>query len=163
MTPELHRPVPVDEIAPQGEEIVVEASAAECAALALRFGLPGVISLRCRFRLNPDSGRAVSGLGHLRAPCVVTLEPFEALVEERFRVRFVPEGTETDLIDPEAEDEIPYANGVLDLGEASAEQLALALDPYPRKSPESPLVQESGGSAQTIKPFAQLAERFRRH
>ncbi|MBV8592269.1 MAG: DUF177 domain-containing protein [Acetobacteraceae bacterium] len=167
MTPELHRPVPADQIASQGEEMIVEASAAECAALALRFGLPEVVSLRCRFRLSPASGGAVAALGHLRARvvqvCVVTLEPFEALVEERFSVRFVPEGTETDLIDPEAEDEIPYANGILDLGEASAEQLALALDPYPRKSPDSLPSGEGEHAPHTTRPFAQLSERLRRH
>ena len=65
--------------------------------------------------------------------CVVSLDDFETTLEEDFRVRFVPAGTETDNPDPEAEDEIPFAGTVIDLGEAAAEQLALSLDPYPRK------------------------------
>ena len=64
--------------------------------------------------------------------CVVSLEDFTATIEERFTLRCVPDGEESDDIDPEAPDEISYADGILDLGEAAAEQLALALDPYPR-------------------------------
>ena len=60
--------------------------------------------------------------------CVITLEEFEAEVEERFILRFVPAGSESDDPDPETEDEVGYANGVIDLGDAAAEQLALALD-----------------------------------
>ena len=49
-------------------------------------------------------------------------------------MRCVPAGQESDDADPEAPDEIGYADGMLDLGEAAAEQLALALDPYPRSA-----------------------------
>jgi uncharacterized metal-binding protein YceD (DUF177 family) len=88
--------------------------------------------------------------------CVVTLEDFETLTEERFRVRFVPVGRESDDDDPESDDEIPYTAGMVDLGEAAAEQLALALDPYPRKpgaifEPPQDVKQEEG-------PFAVLAQ-----
>jgi hypothetical protein len=48
-------------------------------------------------------------------------------------VRFVPEAALTDAVEIEDEDEIPYAGGAIDLGEATSEQLALALDPFPRK------------------------------
>jgi uncharacterized metal-binding protein YceD (DUF177 family) len=75
--------------------------------------------------------------GHLQArvvqACVVSLDEFEAGVDERFSLRFVPEGAESDDPDPESEDEVPYSGDALDLGEAAVEQLALALDPYPRK------------------------------
>ncbi len=65
--------------------------------------------------------------------CVISLDEFETVVEEEFRVRFVPAGTESYDPDPDAEEEIPFTRGVIDLGETAAEQLALALDPYPRK------------------------------
>ena len=64
--------------------------------------------------------------------CVVSLEDFTATIEECFTVRCVPDGEESHGADPEALDEITYADGMLDLGEATAEQLGLALDPYPR-------------------------------
>ena len=115
----------------------MEASPAECDALARRLGLPAIRALTCRFRLRPQAGGAIAATGTLRARvvqvCVATLEEFAATVAEEFAVRFVPAGTEQDDPDPESVDEIPFSGGRLDLGEAAAEQLALALDPYPRK------------------------------
>jgi uncharacterized metal-binding protein YceD (DUF177 family) len=137
VTVELHRPQPAARIGPEGLETQVEASPAECAALARRFGLPAVRALSCRFRLRPLAGGAIAADGLLRAEvvqvCVASLEEFPAAVTEAFTVRFVPAGSERDDPDPESVDEIPYEGGRLDLGEAAAEQLALALDPYPRK------------------------------
>jgi len=137
--PELRRPVSVAEIGPSGLDSVVEASPAECAALARRMAVPAVLSFSCRFHLARTVGGVVAARGHLAAlvvrTCVVSLDDFETVVEEDFRIRFVPAGTETDNPDPdpEADDEIPFAGTVIDLGDAASEQLALALDPYPRK------------------------------
>jgi uncharacterized metal-binding protein YceD (DUF177 family) len=136
MTPELHRPIAVERIGASGLDLTVEASPTECAALARRMGLPAVQSLTCRYHLEQEAGPEILIRGHLVAQvvqtCVVSLEDFAATVDERFTVRGVPEGEETAETDPEALDEITYAGGTLDLGEAAAEQLALALDPYPR-------------------------------
>ncbi len=136
MTVELHRPFLVGQVPAAGAQILVEASPTECAALALRMGLPEVVALRCRFDLVRESNTIVRATGLLQAQvvqtCIVSLEDFSATVEETFTARFVPSGTENDDPDPESEDEIPYENGTLDLGEAAAEQLGLALDPYPR-------------------------------
>jgi uncharacterized metal-binding protein YceD (DUF177 family) len=93
--------------------------------------------------------------------CVISLDEFESEVVERFVVRFVPEGTESDEIDPDEDvDEIPYAGGVIDLGEAAAEQLGLALDPYPRK-PGATLPESAAGEPGN--PFASLARPKARH
>jgi Large ribosomal RNA subunit accumulation protein YceD len=136
MKPELHRPLIVERVGPGGMDYQVEASRDECAALAHRMNLPAVLSLTCRFRLERGLAETLEARGHLIArivqTCVVSLDDFTAAVEERFVVRCVPEGTESDVADPEAPDEIPCADGIVDLGEAAAEQLALALDPYPR-------------------------------
>ena len=81
-------------------------------------------------------------MGHLAArvvlSCVVTQEEFELEIEETFSVRFVPESQLCDDPDPEAVDEIPLDDGVLALGEAAAEQLALSLPPFPRRPPRPP-------------------------
>lgn len=136
MTPELHRPIAVERIGPAGLDITVEATAAECAALARRMELPAIHSLICRVHLAPDAAHTLVARGHLVAhivqTCIVSLEDFTTTVEERFTVHCVPEGEESEDPDPEAPDEITYVDGTLDLGEAAAEQLALALDPYPR-------------------------------
>ena len=130
--PELSRLVAVDRMPPL---VVVEAGEEERARVALRLHIPAVGSLRCAFALRRD-GEAVTAEGALEADvvqtCVVSLEPVEQRVVERFTVRFVPAGREADDGDPESLDEIGYAGSTIDLGEAAVEQLALALDPYPR-------------------------------
>jgi Large ribosomal RNA subunit accumulation protein YceD len=136
MIPELHRPLAVERVGLAGLDCVVEASRDECAALAHRMNLPAVLSLTCRFRLERDLAGALLAHSHLIArivqTCVVSLDDFTTTVEERFVVRCVAQGMESDDPDPEAMDEIVCAGGIVDLGEAAAEQLALALDPYPR-------------------------------
>lgn len=136
MTPELHRPVAVDRVGQAGLSMTVEASTAECAALARRMNLPAILALKCDFQLEREAGSMLLAHGHLVAKivqtCVVSLVDFTATVVERFSVRCVPAGEESDDTDPETLDEIGYQDGTLDLGEATAEQLALALDPYPR-------------------------------
>jgi uncharacterized metal-binding protein YceD (DUF177 family) len=136
MIPELSRPLAVERVARAGLDVLVEASPDECAALARRMNLPAVLSLTCRFHLEQDRAETLVADGHLVArfvqTCVISLDDFTTAVDERFAIRFVAAGTESDDPDPEALDELPYADGIVDLGEAAAEQLALALDPYPR-------------------------------
>ena len=69
----------------------------------------------------------------LRQCCVITMEDFDTEIAEDFEIRFVPEGMEAEEIDLDAPDEIPYAGATIDLGEAAVEQLALCLDPFPKK------------------------------
>ncbi len=136
MIPEFPRPVSLDRIGPQGLDLTVEATQAECSALAVRMQLPAVLAVTCEFHLIREGRDIVVARGVLRAlvtqTCVVTLEEFDAPVEEVFQVRFVPSGEENDDLDPETDDEIPFEGNRIDLGEAAAEQLALALEPYPR-------------------------------
>jgi uncharacterized metal-binding protein YceD (DUF177 family) len=136
MIPEFHRPLSLDRIGPHGLDLTVEATPAECAALAVRMNLPGVLAVSCVFHLIREGRDIVLARGALHAritqTCVISLDDFDAPVEEVFQVRFVPSGDESDDIDPESDDEIPFEGNQLDLGEAAAEQLGLALDPYPR-------------------------------
>ncbi len=156
--PELHRPLAVDQVGPAGLKLELRASKAECRALAARMAIPAMTEFVCRFRLTAVPGGVVLAEGHLRARaervCVVTLDAFETVTEERFRLRFVPAGAESDDEDPESDDEIGYRGGTIDLGEAAAEQLALALDPYPRK-PDAALPDTAAPDADS--PFAALA------
>jgi uncharacterized metal-binding protein YceD (DUF177 family) len=136
MSTELHRPIAVGRIGPAGLDATVEAAADELSALAHRMGLPAVLALTCVFHLHRDAAHRLVARGHLRAKvmqtCVILLEDFRATVDEKFTVLFVPAGEEAEDDDPDTPDEIGYQDGVIDLGEAAAEQLALALDPYPR-------------------------------
>jgi uncharacterized metal-binding protein YceD (DUF177 family) len=136
MTPEFHRPISLDRIGPHGLDLTIEATPAECSALAVRMNLPAVLAVSCEFHLIRETRDKVLARGVLRATvtqtCVISLDDFDSPVGETFQVRFVPSGEESDDIDPESDDEIPFEGNLIDLGEAAAEQLGLALDPYPR-------------------------------
>jgi uncharacterized metal-binding protein YceD (DUF177 family) len=124
--------------------------------------IPAIRSLECLFNLSvKDGGESIFAEGGLHADvtrtCVISLEEFETSVDEEFELRFVPAGTEREDPDPDLPDEIPYAGDTVDLGEAAAEQLGLALDPYPRM--EGAIVPESDGDQDTS-PFAVLARRM---
>lgn len=160
MNPELHRPLRIERIGPAGLTVDVVATPAELAALADRMQVPAIEALSCHFTLRPGPTNSFLADGELTArivqTCVVTLDDFEASIAEEFTVRFVPAGTERDEIDLEGEDEIPYEDDTLDLGEAAAEQLALSLDPYPRK-PGAELPEDAG--SEESNPFAALLRR----
>lgn len=139
--PEFHRPLIIGRIGVGHAETLV-ATDAECASLARRMGLPAITALRCDYTLRPTGKAGFTAAGRMVArvmqTCVITLEDFAADIDESFRVVFVPAErlaptADMDAVDdPESEDEIPYHGTVIDLGEATAEQLALVLDPYPR-------------------------------
>ncbi len=162
---ELRRVLPLDRLGAGWTEFVVEADAAECAALAARLGVPAVLGLRCGFRLKAGRRGVVAAEGMLDAQlvreCVVTLEPFEVAVAEAFRVQFVPaerlaEAPEDAALDPDSDDEVGYEGQSLDLGEAAAEQLALGLDPYPRKPGVALAEDEEAGAGGAFAALARL-------
>lgn len=159
MTPELHRPIPIDRIGAQGLDMEITASAEERTALAARMQVPAIGELHCRFQLRRVGG-VIAAEGLLRARltqvCVVTLDEFEHGVSEDFAVHFVPTGEEDEDPDPDAVDQVPYIGNAIDLGEAAAEQLALVLDPYPRK-PGAELADPD--DVDVSNPFAALANR----
>ncbi|MBR0665717.1 DUF177 domain-containing protein [Roseomonas hellenica] len=135
MTPEFHRPLVIGRIGSGGRRENLVASEAERAALAERFGIPAIGLLRAELLLHPAPGGAIAAAGRLVAEvvqsCIVTLEPVEQSLDLPLALRFIPEGAEPSE-DPEAPDEFDIDGETIDLGEAVAEQLSLALDPYPR-------------------------------
>jgi len=143
MTPEtvgpLSRLVDVMRIPPRGQDVRVEATAEECAALAQDFGLPAIRSLSGEYHLKA-AAKGIHVTGVIKASvtqiCVMTLEPFDSTIEEDVEVDFaepvgMPAEPPTDIHEYEPPDEI--VNGQIDLGALTAEFLALGLDPYPRK------------------------------
>jgi uncharacterized metal-binding protein YceD (DUF177 family) len=149
-----------------GQEVErrIEANAAECAALAALFNLPAIAALSGDFVLRHEQRGVIAARLLLRAKvtqiCVISLDPFDAVVTEEADLRFVPAASIPEaaelVLDPEAlegPDEIPYAGETIDLGAVLAEQLALALDPYPKK-PGATLPAEAAAEADN--PFAAL-------
>ena len=121
--------------------IVIEPTAAECAALAARFGLGAVQALRAEVALEQKPS-AIRATGRLRAqimqPCAVSGEDFPVAIDEPVDLRFVDESAhalpDDDAIEIELEaddcDEIAFSGDMFDLGEAVAQTLGLAIDPY---------------------------------
>lgn len=139
---EFSRCIAVDAVRPGGSHVDFEATAEERRALASRFGILGVESLRGGANLHPAAGgriRAkVTFAADVLQSCVATLEPVSQHIEEQFDVEFAPSqdgAPETGEVVVGVEDEDPpepIANGQVEFGEVVAQYLALALDPYPR-------------------------------
>ena len=156
---EMPRPIPADRVG-AGMTMTVEATAEECTAIARRLMVPSVEAVQCRWALRPVPGGAFEAEGSLAArlhqECVVSLEVFPVELVEEFAVRFLPAcRDEESFDDPDEPDELLIENGTLELGEATVEQLALALDPYPRK-PGAALPEEAADTP--ANPFDALAK-----
>jgi uncharacterized metal-binding protein YceD (DUF177 family) len=135
----LSRLVAVDRLPPAGLEIEVVAKPEEREALARDFNLPGIEALTGRYKITGSLHR-VQVRGRVTAQvtqtCSVTLDPFEATVDEEVEVDFtepdaLPEAVAAEMEKAPTQDEI--VNGRIDLGSLTAEFLALGLDPYPKK------------------------------
>lgn len=141
IAPEFSRPIALDRIGLKEKSYEISADETERAALAKRLGVPAVRSFDATIRLRlTSSGGIVRMLGHIKAEltqiCVVTLEPIPTSVEEKFTRVFSVEADDevTEVVIDMDEDDVPdpIENGHLDMGEAAAEHLALAMDPFPR-------------------------------
>ncbi len=137
----------------------------ERAALATRFGLVSVGRLEADITLDAE-GETVTATGTLRADfvqsCAVSGDDLPVSVAEPLTFRFVPAGTyrpdEEVELDAEDCDEIEYAGGTFDLGEAIAQSLALAIDPY-ATGPTAEQARQKAGllGEEQAGPFAALA------
>ena len=110
-------------------------------------------------------GDAVVADGTLSADivqsCAVTGDDLPVTISEPLHLRFVPEAPveqeEIELREEEL-DEIPFAGHQFDLGEAVAQSLALAIDPYATGPDANRVRQEKGlGDEAASGPFAALA------
>ena len=132
----LSRPFRVDRLPRDRAGIVIKATPEEEAALAADFRIPAVRDLLGRLQWSGTSARLVI-TGTVSAVvtqvCTVSLEPFEAEVSEPVEIVFSDREPEQDVVDEEADAPDPIVNGTIDLGQVTAEFLALGLDPYPRK------------------------------
>ncbi|SFS05343.1 DUF177 domain-containing protein [Sphingomonas jatrophae] len=168
MTPEFSRPVRLDTLGDAPRTIAIEANEAERTALAARFGLIALEALTAEAAVS-RMGETVRATGRVQArlvqACIASGEPLPAEIDEPFDLRFVPEveaapDAEIEL-DEAALDEIPYANGAVDLGEAAAETLGLSIDPFPRGPNAEAALREAGVQSEAdMSPFAKLKGLF---
>ncbi|WP_343608737.1 DUF177 domain-containing protein [Novosphingobium sp.] len=168
MTPEFTRIIDIRHL--EAKPVTITASAEEAKALAKRFLLVAVNELEATVTLTRD-GPVVNAKGRLKADfvqsCAVSGEDLPMKVDEALEFRFVPATsieTEDLSADQEIEitsddcDEIEYTGERFDLGEAVAQSLGLAIDPFATGPQANRVRQESGllGEDKTG-PFAALA------
>ena len=148
--PEFSRPVELARLGGREALYPITATPPERAALARRFDLLSLDRLEAEIRLErlPRGMVRVSGrlLAELVQACVVSLEPVASRLAEEFTMLYGPgDPGESLVIDYESDLVEPLDGSAIDIGEAVAQQLALALDPYPRADGAS--LGSSGGSA----------------
>jgi uncharacterized metal-binding protein YceD (DUF177 family) len=145
----------------------LEANEAERTALAQRFGIVAIARLTAEVALEPVKG-AILAVGQLTADivqsCAVSAEDVPVAVAEPLSLRFVPErspGRPDEEVELEADDldEIEFSGTQFDLGEAVAQSLALAIDPF-LEGPGADEFRRTSGlfGEETANPFAVLAK-----
>jgi len=168
--PEFSRPVRIDTIGTAPRALTVEADEAERAALAGRFELVSVEHLSAEIEIV-RKGDAIRASGRLTAKvvqsCVASGEPVEEEVCEPFEILFCPEPSsaaaddEVELAEEDC-DVVFYSGSSVDVGEAVAESLSLALNPWPRSPRAEAALKEAGVKSEDeakaeASPFAGLA------
>lgn len=164
--PEFSRLLDVRQV--EGRDIDLVATEKERAALAARFDLVRIDRLEGKLILEAERDAGIVRVkGTLWADivqsCAISAEDLPVKVEEVFSFRFVPAGTdyspdeEIELASDDC-DEIEYSGMNVDVGEALAQSLALAIDPF-AAGPNANTVREKVGLSEPPKdsPFAALS------
>jgi uncharacterized metal-binding protein YceD (DUF177 family) len=134
---EFSRPIDVMRLPQAGGVYDIAASVEERAALAKRFGLLALDRLEAQVQLAPVAAgfyRLSAKLeAELTQACVVTLEPVASRIDEAFSLLYGAVDEQQDvLLDSDSETVEVLEGGMVDIGEAVAQQLSLALDSFPR-------------------------------
>ncbi|WP_439473044.1 YceD family protein [Brevundimonas sp.] len=135
--------------------------AAALARIAKALGLASLDLFEADVELTPSAaGWTLTGRvrADLAQTCGITLEPLPLRIDDGFTVQLAePVDEESDEIVITLEDESPdvVEDGQIDLGQYVVEQLALHLDPFPRK-PGAEFVQPPEPAE--ISPFAVLKQ-----
>jgi uncharacterized metal-binding protein YceD (DUF177 family) len=167
---EFSRTFRIDTIGAAPRGVAIDASEGERTALAARFGLEAIHALAAEAVLTRD-GETVVARGRVTASvvqsCVATGEPVPEDVAEDFAIEFRPQ-VQADSSEEEIElsegelDVVFYDAAAVDLGEAVAETVSLALDPFPRSAKADEVLREAGVKSEEeakaeASPFAGLA------
>lgn len=160
----------ISELGGQTRSIHLSADEAQRAALAQRFDLAALDKLDADLTMTTE-GSAIFAMGQLTAQlaqiCVATGEPVPADISEPIVIRFIPEPRVEDEAEFElaADDcDVMFHDGqIIDIGEAVAQSLGLALDPYPRSPHADDLLKAAGVKGEDeAGPFGILANIFKK-
>jgi uncharacterized metal-binding protein YceD (DUF177 family) len=156
IAPEFSRSFALNTIGTTARSVTISAESGERSALATRFDLVAIDRLEAQASLV-NAGDAILCTGVLSADvtqaCVATADPVRAKVNTDFAIRFVAHlasaaAADEIEIDIDDCDMIEHDGQAIDLGEAVAQTLLLALDPFPR----------TRGAAKTLKAAGVIGE-----
>jgi len=178
--PEFSRIVNCEKLPSSGKSYNIEASPEERAALVERLPIDSLESLEAEFSVVPGAGDRILLTGRLHAAirqtCVVTLEPIESEIDVSIdrtysasaKPYWGPEdepdedgnsirgGPTKNVPDPLE----PLEKGGIDIGEVASEELAIEIDPFPRRHgaelKASPAVSGEYQGEDVKNPFAVL-------
>ncbi|HEY5410188.1 MAG TPA: DUF177 domain-containing protein [Caulobacteraceae bacterium] len=162
----LPKPLKLAELSRGSVSRRIAADAESRARIARELGLDGVDRLEAELEASPWlDGARVRGRfdAVVRQTCGVTLEPLESKLSGDFERRILPAGSpnaptqpEEAVLDPDAEDPPDLIEDeAIDLGAILVEQLALEVDPFPRKQGA---VFDANPNESPVSPFAVLKD-----
>lgn len=165
-SPELSQIIKLSDIGGAALTAKIVADKDQRRALAKRFDLPSIESITANYRLKANEHEIIfTGdiLSDLHQACAISGQPFPVRVTEKFNIVFVektsgvPSEEEVELAAEDC-DVIEYQAAQIDLGEAVAQTLYLALDPYPRGPVADSIAEKKGlKSEEEAGPFGALA------
>jgi uncharacterized metal-binding protein YceD (DUF177 family) len=143
VTPEFSRLVPLAWLGPEPFRQQIQAAADERERLAARFDLVALDRLTATVTLRRQPGEKVLLEAEFEAAfaqdCVITLEPTSDTVLGSFSLLYGPAEELGAVLEPGPDDSVfePLTGDAIDIGEAVAQELSLALPEFPRH-PDAP-------------------------
>jgi uncharacterized metal-binding protein YceD (DUF177 family) len=157
--------VKISEVGNHSRNLRLSADEAARHALMARFDLAALDNLDAEISLKHEAD-AVIATGRFTASlaqfCIATHDPVPAKLDEVIHIQFIAEPTSNGEVElelaPEDCDTMFHDGQTIDLGEAVAQSMGLALNPYPR-SPEAEKILKAAGvkSEEDVVPVGALA------
>jgi uncharacterized metal-binding protein YceD (DUF177 family) len=157
--------IKISEVGSHSRNLQLSADMAARTGLMARFDLAALDSLQADLSLAFDA-EGVVATGRFTADlaqyCIASHDPVPAKMDEAVHIRFVPEPVVNGEVELELEADdcdIMFHDGqTIDLGEAVAQSLGLALNPYPRSAEAEKMLKAAGvKSEEDVVPTGALA------
>lgn len=151
VTNEFTHVVKISEIGNHSHNIKLSADPEARSGLMARFDLAALDSLDAEVSLKHEAADIVATgtfTANLAQFCIATGDPVPAQINEAIHIRFITEPTTNGEVElelaPDDCDTMFHDGQTIDLGEAVAQSLGLALNPYPRSAAAEKILKAAG-------------------